>query len=76
MDSVEWDWNPGFMPYGERWRVRRRLLHRGLNINAVAQYYPVQARHARRFLANLARKPALFVQHIEECARAPPWLYP
>ena len=64
--SIDWDWNPGFMRYGERWRIRRRLLHRGLNINAVAAYYPVQMRHAKRFLLKLGRDPSQFVQHIEE----------
>ncbi|KAI0034565.1 cytochrome P450 [Vararia minispora EC-137] len=66
LELIGWDWNPGFMPYGERWRVRRRLLHRGLNVNAVATYYPVQVKHTKYFLAKLRRDPRSFVRHIKE----------
>ncbi|KAI5889746.1 cytochrome P450 [Schizophyllum commune H4-8] len=39
-DIMKMDSSPILMPYGERWRARRRLIHTMLNPTAAAQFHP------------------------------------
>ncbi|KAJ3555828.1 hypothetical protein NM688_g2361 [Phlebia brevispora] len=52
-EMTGWDWNFSILPYGQRWRDRRRVFHHYFNQNAVAHYHPVQLRETRAFLQRL-----------------------
>ncbi|KAL1735645.1 cytochrome P450 [Schizophyllum commune] len=39
-DIMKMDMSPIIMPYGERWRARRRLMHGMLNATAAVQFHP------------------------------------
>ena len=53
------------MPYGERWRVRRRLCHEALNVGTTESFTSYQYRYAYRFLSRLLEEPENFIQETE-----------
>lgn len=55
--------------YGERFRRYSKLLHQALSKSAIAAYEGVQAEATDRMLADIARKPEAFVQHIRAYVR-------
>jgi len=61
----EWDWSVALMPYGDRWRNRRRLLHQNLNSTVIKAYLPAQRIHINRFLIKLLNNPGYFLDHIK-----------
>lgn len=50
---MDWDFNFAMIRYGDQWRTCRRLFQETMNVNAVAQYEPIQLRSARQFLKAL-----------------------
>jgi cytochrome P450 len=46
-------WNFSLMPYGERWRQRRKMLHAHVQSSVVSQYQPIQIRAARELAHEL-----------------------
>ncbi|KAI0325904.1 cytochrome P450 [Cubamyces sp. BRFM 1775] len=48
--TLGWIWSVIFMPYGDEWRLHRRLLSRFFQHSAVQQWHPTQTREARRLL--------------------------
>ncbi|KAF8960140.1 cytochrome P450 [Flammula alnicola] len=52
-DLMGWDFDFGFMNYGERWRQHRKLMHQAFNPSAADAYKPLQLRAARHLLAKL-----------------------
>jgi len=61
----EWDWSTAFLPYGDRWRDRRRLLHQALHINVIDTYIPTQTTHVKKFLFRLHNDPKKFRDHVK-----------
>ena len=57
------DWALGFMPYGNRWRIHRRLFHRFFNASAIERLDPQLFKGIRRFLRQLAESPEDFADH-------------
>jgi cytochrome P450 len=55
------------MPYGERWRDHRRMLHRTFNLTLVSAYNSTQTEHMRSFLHKLYTSPKDFERHIQQC---------
>ncbi|KAI1789703.1 CyP450 monooxygenase [Ganoderma leucocontextum] len=63
LSLVDLSWVIPLMPYGQRWRKHRRLVHRYCNSSAAKQYEPLQQRKARQLLVHLRQEPARFAEH-------------
>ncbi|KAH9893508.1 CyP450 monooxygenase [Cubamyces lactineus] len=48
--TTGWIWSVVLKPYGDEWRLHRRLLSRFFQPNAVGQWHPTQTREAQRLL--------------------------
>jgi len=57
------DWSLGFLPYGNRWRIHRRLFHKFFNVSAVERFDPRLFKGIRDFLRRLAEFPEDFADH-------------
>ncbi|EJD42933.1 PAH-inducible cytochrome P450 monooxygenase PC-PAH 3 [Auricularia subglabra TFB-10046 SS5] len=57
-------WTMSGMPYGERWREKRRVFHHHFHLEASKQYRELQARSNALFLRALLEKPDDFMHHI------------
>ena len=53
------------MPYGDKWRKHRKLLHGGLMQKAAHSYQPLQELESKRLVWDLATRPTQFVGAIE-----------
>ncbi|KAK7570068.1 cytochrome P450 [Phyllosticta citricarpa] len=51
-------------PYGQDWRMIRKLSHQLLNANASRTYVPYQDLESKQMLVDLLDKPANFLEHI------------
>ncbi|KAF8557651.1 cytochrome P450 [Imleria badia] len=52
------------MPYGDTWRLHRRIYHQALNSEAAISYRPMQCVKARQLIVNLAEDPQHFSVHL------------
>ena len=52
------------MPYGDTWRLHRRIYHQALNTEAAARYRPMQCAKARQLVINLTEDPRRFSVHL------------
>ncbi|KAG2039830.1 cytochrome P450 [Suillus americanus] len=57
------DFNIGFMPYGDRWRLHRRILHQAFRQHEIPTYHAVQLRSAHRMLFSLLQDPGNYASH-------------
>ena len=55
-----WDFNVAYMPYAERWRACRRMMHQFLHEKAAMQYQPLVVEKGRTFVRDLNRGPEQF----------------
>jgi len=55
------------MPYGSRWRARRRLFHEVLNEKLAVSFDSYQYKHTYRFLSHLLEEPGHFTQEVDLC---------
>lgn len=63
-------WVMTVLPYGERWRRSRKLLHTHVHSGAAPQYQPVQLRGARQFVRELlAAEPTRPSNKLSEAAK-------
>ena len=53
------------MPYGDRWRVRRKLCHEALNVGPTGKFDSHQYKYTYRFLSRLLEAPESFIQEAE-----------
>jgi cytochrome P450 len=53
------------MPYGEKWRKHRKLLHGGLMQKAAHSYKPLQELESKRLVWDLVIQPEQFLSAIE-----------
>ncbi|KAI0057801.1 cytochrome P450 [Artomyces pyxidatus] len=61
-------WNPWFVlssPITPMWRLRRKMLDRGLRPSAAVQFRPMQKEKVHDFLKHLLSQPQNFRHHIE-----------
>lgn len=56
------------MPYGDKWRKHRKLLHFGLMQKAALSYRPIQEWESRRLTVGLLNNPENFVKEFERYA--------
>ncbi|KAL1742443.1 cytochrome P450 [Schizophyllum fasciatum] len=50
IDLLGMDFNFAFLPYGEKWRARRRLAHEALHAKASLAYHPLSLESTHAFL--------------------------
>ncbi|KAA1476675.1 cytochrome P450 [Dentipellis sp. KUC8613] len=63
-----WDFLTGLMPYSEKWRARRRLLHATLHQKVAQGYWPLQKEKAHVLLCNLHKYPGNYKAHVSRLA--------
>ncbi|KAI0310501.1 CyP450 monooxygenase [Amylostereum chailletii] len=68
LDLMGWSFNVAYMPYAERWRTCRRMMHHFLHEKASLVYRPLAVNKASDLLKNLQRNPAHFREHIAQYA--------
>lgn len=66
-----WDRVVAFLPYGEKFRRQRKMMHRHFSSEAVVRFRPLQRSELFTLLENLVRSPENFSQHI--CRLVPLW---
>ncbi|KAF9223646.1 cytochrome P450 [Gyrodon lividus] len=54
-----------FLPYGDRWRLHRRLFHQAFNMNAASSFRPIQMEKAHELTMNLLMAPDNFPAHLQ-----------
>ncbi|PFH48459.1 hypothetical protein AMATHDRAFT_5761 [Amanita thiersii Skay4041] len=64
MELMGWEDNFALMPYGSRWRRRRRAFHESFHSGVISQYQSSQTREVQTFLHNLLGTPQHFKSHI------------
>ncbi|KAG9088543.1 hypothetical protein FS749_002077, partial [Ceratobasidium sp. UAMH 11750] len=69
-DLVGWKLTTGLLPYGNRLKQTRKLLHEGMSIKAMEELWPLQEREAIKFVERLLQTPEEFIQHIRQTAGA------
>lgn len=65
-NSMHLDWIFTLLPYGNRWRAERRIMHQHINSGAVSRYSDVQLERAHLLAKELVADPA----HLEDRLRA------
>ncbi|KAH7884345.1 cytochrome P450 [Phlebopus sp. FC_14] len=65
VDILDCKWNLAFAPYGDRWRLRRRVFQQPLRPEGLVTYRPVQLRCARELVKNMIEAPAKYAEHLE-----------
>ncbi|CAE6504036.1 unnamed protein product [Rhizoctonia solani] len=63
-----WGNNTGVLPYGERWRVQRRMTHELLHKRASEDLWPTIVRDSRLALQQLLENPSKFESHFRRMA--------
>ena len=66
------EWSFTMMPYGDRWRVHRKLCHEALNVGPTEKFDTHQYKYAHRFLSRLLEAPENFLQEVELSVAACP----
>lgn len=56
------------MPYGEKWRKHRKLLHSGLMQKAAHSYKPIQQLESQRLVWDLVERPEEFIEAVDRYA--------
>jgi len=56
-ELMGWNFNFGFMQYGDRWRKHRRIMHEAFHPTAALQFRPQLLRAARHLLGRFLDKP-------------------
>ncbi|KAG0706386.1 cytochrome P450 [Suillus ampliporus] len=59
------DFNMGLMPYGDRWRLQRRMLHQAFRQVEIPTYHAVQLRCAHKMLFSFLQDPGNYANHLQ-----------
>ncbi|KAJ7053961.1 cytochrome P450 [Mycena amicta] len=65
-----WDFNLGFMRYGDKWRAYRRMMHQYFRREAALTYRPTHLNKIHDMLRGLLSSPNEFRAHIRTVAAA------
>ncbi|KIJ66970.1 hypothetical protein HYDPIDRAFT_85336 [Hydnomerulius pinastri MD-312] len=65
-----WDNIIGLIPYGEHWRLCRRIFHQTFRAESALTFRPMQLRRAREIVANLLQNANDYQSHFETFAAA------
>ncbi|KAF9243461.1 cytochrome P450 [Melanogaster broomeanus] len=58
------------LPYGNTWRLHRRLYHQAFRLDAAVQYRPLQLNKARQLLVDLLSSPEDYITHLQSHSAA------
>ncbi|KAJ7888842.1 cytochrome P450 [Mycena leptocephala] len=67
-ELMGWDFNFGFMKYGEHWRAHRRLFHNALNTEAARLFRPKELTASHELLRRMLHNPDGFMDHFRHMA--------
>ncbi|KAJ7495387.1 cytochrome P450 [Mycena latifolia] len=67
-ELMGWDFNVALMPYGDTWRINRRLFNQTFNTKAARQYRPLELTASRALLQRLVDRPDSFFDHFYQMA--------
>ncbi|KAG2076072.1 cytochrome P450 [Suillus decipiens] len=59
------DFNMALMPYGDRWRLHRRIFHQAFRQAVIPTYHAVQLHAAHKMLLNLLQDPGNYSSHFQ-----------
>ncbi|KAG0703344.1 cytochrome P450 [Suillus ampliporus] len=59
------DFSVGIMPYGNRWRLHRRIFHQAFRQAGIPTYHAVQLRCAHKMLFSLLHDPGNYASHFQ-----------
>ncbi|KAG1743719.1 cytochrome P450 [Suillus paluster] len=59
------DFNTGLLPYGDRWRLHRRIFHQAFRPAQIPTYHAVQLRSAHKMLFSLLQDPDNYASHFQ-----------
>ncbi|KAG8714191.1 hypothetical protein FRC08_012261 [Ceratobasidium sp. 394] len=54
---VDWSGHTAFLPYGERWKHQRQLMHSSFSKNSVRKYWSVQTELSRKMAMRMTERP-------------------
>lgn len=60
------------MPYGERWKIHRKLCHEALNVRPTVDFDSHQYKYTHRLLAHLLEAPDRFMEEAALLVVSPP----
>ena len=69
LGRIGWEFDFGFMPYGQYWRRHRRLFWQHFHPGVITKYNAVQRDVSRAFLGKLLTSPERFEEHIRQYVR-------
>ncbi|KAL4062902.1 cytochrome P450 [Scleroderma citrinum] len=64
------DFNTGLLPYGNEWRLHRKMFNVAFSNEASAKYEAMQIQKSRQLLRNLLATPLNYVNHVNTMAGA------
>ncbi|KAH7884748.1 cytochrome P450 [Phlebopus sp. FC_14] len=64
------DFNSGLLPYGNKWRLHRKMFHVALSKEVVPKYRPMQMEKVHQLLENLLKNPREYDQHFKTVSAA------
>ncbi|QRV81909.1 cytochrome P450 family protein [Ceratobasidium sp. AG-Ba] len=67
-DLIGWAYGTALLPYGDRLKRSRKLLHDGMSLKAMEDLWPLLEREALKYIRRLADTPEEFAQHIRQTA--------
>ncbi|KAJ7366935.1 cytochrome P450 [Mycena albidolilacea] len=70
IELMEWDFNVGLMPLGDRWRQHRRMFQQHFRRDLSRNYRPVQMKKAHQLLQGLLESPQDFRELLKTVAAA------
>ncbi|EGO24791.1 hypothetical protein SERLADRAFT_349289 [Serpula lacrymans var. lacrymans S7.9] len=59
------DFNTGLLPYGDEWRLHRKLFHRSFRSEAAATYHELHLRKAHQLVLDLLNEPFEVERHVK-----------
>ncbi|KAG2354665.1 cytochrome P450 [Suillus spraguei] len=59
------DFNTALLPYGDRWRLHRRMFHQGFCQAKIPTYHALQLRAAHKMLFNFLQDPGNYTSHVQ-----------
>ncbi|KAF9533207.1 cytochrome P450 [Crepidotus variabilis] len=70
LDLMGWDFNSGLKPYGDHWRIERRMFQQAYKPDVVVSYWGIQTQKVQDLLYGLLTTPNDFRSHIKTVAAA------
>ncbi|KAH8823464.1 cytochrome P450 [Flagelloscypha sp. PMI_526] len=63
-----WAWSFGHMPYGEAWKIHRKMFTRHFQSSVVHRYWPTQTKETHKLLRKLLVSPDQLTDHLRQNA--------